>query len=250
MDRPHRGGGGLAFLIRDVNYKKISMSIHDSDLEIVGSDHLPILIKVHIKSRIAAANRNFWSFKKAKWENIFVSLLSVPLAPRTLSDDLEQKWYTFKYTIINASHKSIPRGKFWRLKSFFQHRNPELRNLILKGSDIHRSLSRTTDPKTSWNVKTSKPLQPILELRLSPTRMEESNHHPILKPGKDTSSPESFRPIASASFVRKLMEKLVLPRLEYHLYQRNSMVLEDIEQSTRFCFSARNTLRCTEYEDH
>ncbi|GFX20649.1 hypothetical protein TNCV_4269811 [Trichonephila clavipes] len=43
---------------------------------------------------------------------------------------------------------------------------------------------------------------------------------PILKPGKDASSPESFRPIALTSFVW------------------NNMVLEEgIAQSTRFCFS-------------
>ncbi|GFV97720.1 RNA-directed DNA polymerase from mobile element jockey [Trichonephila clavipes] len=81
-------------------------------LDSIVSDLLPILIKIHIKSRTVAASRNFWNFKKANWEN-FCQLTKRTLGPRTLSDDLEQKWYTFKHAIINASCKSIPRGNFW-----------------------------------------------------------------------------------------------------------------------------------------
>ncbi|GFY74858.1 hypothetical protein TNIN_133511 [Trichonephila inaurata madagascariensis] len=92
-------------------------------LDSIGSDHLPILIKVHIKSRTVAASRNFWNFKKADWED-FVSLMS-----------------------------STPRGSFRRLKSFIQHRNPELRNLILRRNDLHRTLSRTSDPKVKIEFK-------------------------------------------------------------------------------------------------
>ncbi|GFS99065.1 putative RNA-directed DNA polymerase from transposon BS [Trichonephila clavipes] len=40
---------------------------------------------------------------------------------------------------------------------------------------------------------------------------------PILKPGKDTSSSASYRPIALTSFDCKLMERLVLARLNVHL---------------------------------
>ncbi|GFV65292.1 RNA-directed DNA polymerase from mobile element jockey [Trichonephila clavipes] len=40
---------------------------------------------------------------------------------------------------------------------------------------------------------------------------------PILKPGKDTSTSASNRPIALTSFVCKLMERLVLARLKFHL---------------------------------
>ncbi|GFW56652.1 RNA-directed DNA polymerase from mobile element jockey [Trichonephila clavipes] len=40
---------------------------------------------------------------------------------------------------------------------------------------------------------------------------------PILKPGKDTSTSASYRPIALTSFVCKLMERLVLARLNVHL---------------------------------
>ncbi|GFV59127.1 probable RNA-directed DNA polymerase from transposon BS [Trichonephila clavipes] len=40
---------------------------------------------------------------------------------------------------------------------------------------------------------------------------------PILKPGKDTSTSASYRPIALTSFVCKLMERLVLARLNDHL---------------------------------
>ncbi|GFS72494.1 putative RNA-directed DNA polymerase from transposon BS [Trichonephila clavipes] len=40
---------------------------------------------------------------------------------------------------------------------------------------------------------------------------------PILKPGKDTSTSASYRPIALTSFVCKRMERLVLDRLNVHL---------------------------------
>ncbi|GFV78719.1 RNA-directed DNA polymerase from mobile element jockey [Trichonephila clavipes] len=36
MDRPYGSGGGLALLVRDVNYKKITLPSRDSDLEIQG----------------------------------------------------------------------------------------------------------------------------------------------------------------------------------------------------------------------
>ncbi|GFS79610.1 hypothetical protein TNCV_3187161 [Trichonephila clavipes] len=35
-DRPYGSGGGLAFLVRDVNYKKITLPSRDSDLEMQG----------------------------------------------------------------------------------------------------------------------------------------------------------------------------------------------------------------------
>ncbi|GFY61265.1 hypothetical protein TNIN_123731 [Trichonephila inaurata madagascariensis] len=68
-----------------------------------------------------------------------LALTDRTLGPRTISGDLEQEWYIFKLAIINPSHKSIPRSNFRRLKFFFQRRNPELRNLILKRNDLHSS---------------------------------------------------------------------------------------------------------------
>ncbi|GFV09623.1 putative RNA-directed DNA polymerase from transposon BS [Trichonephila clavipes] len=68
---------------------------------------------------------------------------------------------------------------------------------------------------------------------------------PILKPGKDTSTSVSYRTIALTSFVSKLMERLVLARLNVHLninglVQVSSMVTEKaMGRLIRSCIFAR-----------
>ncbi|GFS93528.1 uncharacterized protein TNCV_1982271 [Trichonephila clavipes] len=58
-------------------------------------------------------------------------------------DNLEQEWRSFKQVIIHASKQSIPRVNFKHLKSYFQHRDPGLRTLILKRNALHRKLTLT-----------------------------------------------------------------------------------------------------------
>ncbi|GFU71304.1 RNA-directed DNA polymerase from mobile element jockey [Trichonephila clavipes] len=60
-------------------------------------------------------------------------------------DNLEQQWHSFKQVIIHASKQSIPRGNAKHLKSYFQHRDPGLRTLILKRNALHRKLNLTGD---------------------------------------------------------------------------------------------------------
>ncbi|GFU80276.1 hypothetical protein TNCV_3520531 [Trichonephila clavipes] len=60
-------------------------------------------------------------------------------------DNLEQECHSFKQVLIHASNQSIPRGNFKHLKSYFQHRDPGLRTLILKRNALHRKLTLTGD---------------------------------------------------------------------------------------------------------
>ncbi|GFV41467.1 probable RNA-directed DNA polymerase from transposon BS [Trichonephila clavipes] len=72
---------------------------------------------------------------------------------------------------------------------------------------------------------------------------------PTLKPGKDTSTSASYRPIALTSFVCKLMERLVLARLNVHLNINGLLPSEQygyrkghgaVDQVLYFCQRIRN----------
>ncbi|GFV40673.1 probable RNA-directed DNA polymerase from transposon BS [Trichonephila clavipes] len=67
-------------------------------------------------------------------------------------DNLEQEWHSFKQVIIHASKQSIPRGNFKHLKSYFQHRGPGLRTLILKRNALHRKLILTGDQEDKFEL--------------------------------------------------------------------------------------------------
>uniref|UniRef100_A0A3P9LEU6 Reverse transcriptase domain-containing protein n=1 Tax=Oryzias latipes TaxID=8090 RepID=A0A3P9LEU6_ORYLA len=54
-----------------------------------------------------------------------------------------------------------------------------------------------------------------------PTNWKEAVVIPILKPGKDPSSPENYRPIALTSHVGKVMERMINERLQYYLESKN-----------------------------
>ncbi|GFX14437.1 RNA-directed DNA polymerase from mobile element jockey [Trichonephila clavipes] len=207
-DRPYGSGGGLAFLVRDLNYKKITLPSRDFErcrswdcstnndrgndllnadddraliflnsglptrtsfsygtsealditlvspelhphcdwdiLSSIGSDHLPILINVQINRKIVTSHDKFWNFKKANWD-CFQRITEGSFDKRTTMDNLEQEWKSFKQVIIHVSKQSIPRGNFKHLKSYFQHRDPGLRTLILKRNALHRKLTLTGD---------------------------------------------------------------------------------------------------------
>ncbi|GFU89874.1 putative RNA-directed DNA polymerase from transposon BS [Trichonephila clavipes] len=113
-------------------------------LSSIGSDYLPILINVQINRKTVTSHNKFWNFKKANWD-CFQRITEGSLDKRTTMDNLEQKWHSFKQFSINVSKQSIPSGNFKHLKSYFQHRHPGLRTLILKRNALPRKLTLTGD---------------------------------------------------------------------------------------------------------
>ncbi|GFW44335.1 RNA-directed DNA polymerase from mobile element jockey [Trichonephila clavipes] len=113
-------------------------------LSSIGSYHLPTLINVQINRKTMTSHKKFWNFKKANWD-CFQRITEGSFDKRTTMDNLEQEWHSFKQVIIHASKQSIPRGNFKHLKSYFQHRDPGLRTLILKRNVLHRKLTLTGD---------------------------------------------------------------------------------------------------------
>ncbi|GFX11344.1 transposable element Tcb2 transposase [Trichonephila clavipes] len=110
-------------------------------LSIIGSDHFPILTNVQINRKTVTSHKKFWNFKKANWD-CFQRITEGSFDKRTTMDNLEKEWHSFKQVIIHASKQSIPRGNFKHLKSYFQHRDPGLRTLILK----RNSFTQKTHP--------------------------------------------------------------------------------------------------------
>ncbi|GFY68389.1 hypothetical protein TNIN_298791 [Trichonephila inaurata madagascariensis] len=129
LDRPSGSGGGLVLLIRNLNFNKVFIPVQDSNLELqdrssthtsfsygtsealditlvspelylyckwtvlngIGSDHLPIMIDIKGHKFYSETSRNFWNFKKAKWE-IYNQLSETTFCNQPFGDNLEQEW--------------------------------------------------------------------------------------------------------------------------------------------------------------
>ncbi|GFU20846.1 uncharacterized protein TNCV_5059681 [Trichonephila clavipes] len=68
-DRPYRNGGGLAFLVRDVNYEKITSPSTDSDLEMQG-------ISITWKRRVINIFNLYHPLTKAIFQQKFLTALT------------------------------------------------------------------------------------------------------------------------------------------------------------------------------
>lgn len=64
------------------------------------------------------------------------------------------------------------------------------------------------------------------QLGYFPTRWKIGKIVPILKPGKDPTSPASYRPISLLSAVSKIFERLILQRLMEHVEENHTIVPE------------------------
>ncbi|GFU71320.1 hypothetical protein TNCV_3783051 [Trichonephila clavipes] len=104
----------------------------------------PQKVNVQINRKTVTSHKKFWNFKKAYWD-CFQQITEVSFDKRITMDNLEQEWHSFKQVIIHVSKQSIPRGNIKHLKSYFQHRDPGLKTLILKRNTLHRKLILTGD---------------------------------------------------------------------------------------------------------
>ncbi|UYV70950.1 hypothetical protein LAZ67_8001211 [Cordylochernes scorpioides] len=185
----NKEGGGLAFLIKNLYYEDIAINIpNTSDLEAQG-----------IKN-----------FKKANW-NLYQQNTNEDFrkAPTRIKD-LEQNWISFKNTIIKAAKVSIPRD--YALENTDLNKTPGadgihdqmISNLGKNGKerllDIFNNSRKTGKLPQDWKTAT------II---------------PIKKLDKSADDPKNYRPISLTSICCRLMEKIILRQLTYHLYTRN-----------------------------
>ncbi|UYV84210.1 hypothetical protein LAZ67_X001527 [Cordylochernes scorpioides] len=179
-------------------------------LKSIGSDHLPILIEISTKTKTSSIKEKFWNFKKANW-NLYQQNTNKDFrkAPTRIKD-LEQNWISFKNTIIKAAKVSIPRDYALENTDLNKTPGPDgihgqmILNLGKNGKerllDIFNNSWKTGKLPQDWKTAT------II---------------PIKKLDKSADDPKNYRPISLTSICCKLMEKIILRRLTYHLDTRN-----------------------------
>ncbi|GBO04717.1 hypothetical protein AVEN_212113-1 [Araneus ventricosus] len=165
-DRLNKGGGGLLFLVRHVNYNVINLdqSQSDSDLEIqgealdvsivssdvsskyrwdvldnIGSDHLPLLIEYNSLLRSCDTRRNFLNFKKANWE-LYRSVITESIEQTTFPDELEQNYLCFRGIILKSAMAAIAMGNIKNYQPNYTHNLPIVKPLIIKRNILSREL--------------------------------------------------------------------------------------------------------------
>ncbi|UYV62653.1 hypothetical protein LAZ67_2001432, partial [Cordylochernes scorpioides] len=186
----NKEGGGLAFLIKNLYYEDIAINIpNTSDLEAQ---------EISTKTKTSSIKEKFWNFKKANW-NLYQQNTNEDFrkAPTSIKD-LEQNWISFKNTIIKAAKVSIPRDSWARW-------NPWPNDIKL-GQKWQRLLDIFNN---SW--KTGK----------LPQDWKTATIIPIKKLDKSADDPKNYRPISLTSICCKLMEKIILRPLTYHLDTKN-----------------------------
>ncbi|GFW60001.1 RNA-directed DNA polymerase from mobile element jockey [Trichonephila clavipes] len=77
-----------------------------------------------------------------------------------------------------------------------------------------------------WENNCSAVLVNNLYVRVFPIAWKTATVIPILKPGKDPTQAESFRPIALLSILGKVAEKIILNRLYHHVETNNILIPE------------------------
>ncbi|UYV85180.1 hypothetical protein LAZ67_X004830 [Cordylochernes scorpioides] len=203
----NKEGGGLAFLIKNLYYEDIAINIpNTSDLEAQ---------EISTKTKTSSIKEKFWNFKKANW-NLYQQNTNEDFrkAPTRIKD-LEQNWISFKNTIIKAAKVSIPRDYALENTDLNKTPGPDgihgqmISNLGKNGKekllDIFNNSWKTGKLPQDWKTAT------II---------------PIKKLDKSADDPKNYRPISLTSICCKLMEKIILRRLTYHLDTRNLLPKE------------------------
>ncbi|GFY72186.1 RNA-directed DNA polymerase from mobile element jockey [Trichonephila inaurata madagascariensis] len=104
--------------------------------------------------------RNFWNFKKAKWE-IHNQFSETTFCNQPFSDNLKQEWQFFKRTINDAARLFIPRGNIKRFRPFVRLQDASLNALFVKRDLLRQELAQEikqqyiTQKKESWKTMCS-----------------------------------------------------------------------------------------------
>ncbi|UYV76333.1 hypothetical protein LAZ67_14000036, partial [Cordylochernes scorpioides] len=208
-------------------------------LKSIGSDHLPILIEISTKTKTSSIKEKFWNFKKANW-NLYQQNTNEDFrkAPTRIKD-LEQNWISFKNTIIKAAKVSIPRGNIKKWIPNYTHQAKDIQTLITKRNELQKNyalentdLNKTPGPDGIHGQMISNLGKNGKEILLDifnnswktgklPQDWKTATIIPIKKLDKSADDPKNYRPISLTSICCKLMEKIILRRLTYHLDTRN-----------------------------
>ncbi|UYV71330.1 hypothetical protein LAZ67_8002666 [Cordylochernes scorpioides] len=233
-------------------------------LKSIGSDHLPILIEISTKTKTSSIKEKFWNFKKANWniyqQNTNEDFKNIP----TRIKDLEQNWISFNNTIIKAAKVSIPRGNSYQISSKIKF-EIKYKKIEKKARKITHDCKNVTSTHNIFHEKINmKELDYALEnTDLNKTPGPDGIHGqmisnlgkngkeklldifnnswktgklpqdwktatiiPIKKLDKSADDPKNYRPISLTNICCKLMEKIILRRLTYHLDTSNLLPKE------------------------
>ncbi|UYV77647.1 hypothetical protein LAZ67_15001813 [Cordylochernes scorpioides] len=252
----NKEGGGLAFLIKNLYYEDIAINIpNTSDLEAQ---------EISTKTKTSSIKEKVWNFKKANW-NLYQQNTNEDFrkAPTRIKD-LEQNWISFKNTIIKAAKVSIPRGNSYQISSKIKFEIKD-KKVEKKARKIIHDCKNVTSTHNIFHEKINmKELDYALEnTELNKTPGPDGIHGqmisnlgkngkeklldifnnswktgklpqdwktatiiPIKKLDKSADDPKNYRPISLTSICCKLMEKIILRRLTYHLDTRNLLPKE------------------------
>lgn len=96
----------------------------------------------------------------------------------------------------------------------------KMKNCKAPGMDkVHNSLVKKLPPVGFFLLGII--INASLKMNYFPTKWKHAKVVPIKKPGKPSSSPNSYRPISLLSSFSKLLERVILIRLQKHLDERN-----------------------------
>lgn len=132
----------------------------------IGSDHLPILLEIKRRRKKLENTIKFCNFKKADWVN-FRSIIDQELSFKLSDRNLDEKWSTFKKTVLQAAKQVIPRGSFKNPTPFYMHRSPLIGPLLEKRDHLISILKNTKDP--------------FLKVELSKTNAEIKSTYALIK---------------------------------------------------------------------
>ncbi|GFU84120.1 putative RNA-directed DNA polymerase from transposon BS [Trichonephila clavipes] len=229
-------------------------------LENLGSDHLPILIELKKRQLVPNSNNKQGIFYKVDWQS-FAESVDNGIKSIPLRDSVDLNWCSFKELILRAAKKYISRGldsrasngKLWKLLKNISNEQPQAEqyNAILNEDgnlavndeqaanlfDLHyQKISGLNFSVEDRNIKirASRIIHEVfghhqlfLEQGAASSGLEESATIISIKNcGKTGGNPESYRPIALPSIACKIMEKMVLRRLTFHVPSHNLLPKE------------------------
>ena len=132
-------------------YEQTTVSVEED----LGSDHLPILIKIENLVQPEVRRRTFWNFKRANW-NEFARITDEELNNVDIEAlSLDQTFSEICSTMLKAAKKTIPQGNLRKFKPFW---TKDLENAVHARQKARKKAAKEPTPanKTEYNRQTAK----------------------------------------------------------------------------------------------
>ena len=133
----------LTLISADI-YDKTTVEVKDE----IGSDHLPILIKIKKQEKSNVKRKTFWNYRKANWteyarlaDNAF-SLIDVS------KDSIDKISADICQAISATAKKTIPQGSIKKFKPFW---NTELHTAIKDRRQARKAVQKNPSPENRKN---------------------------------------------------------------------------------------------------